>query len=119
MKQSLIVWGFILIALTSGCQKAQSNSQVVCPRIKDLPTHTIRYPIGESPNGVYPVIVATVPHRMNKEEFIQWLDAHKPSHFIVALPPKDVEPVAEHRVKSLLTHLSCRYAIDISKVERQ
>lgn len=118
MKTLPIVLWLIASALIAGCEKAQSNSEVVCPRVKDLPTHTIRYPMGESPNGVYPVIVATVPHRMTKEEFAPWLDAHKSSHFVVALPPKDVEHVTEERVKYLLNNLSCRYAMDISKVER-
>lgn len=114
-----IALGGLMILLTLGCEKAQSNSQVVCPRGHNLPTYTIRYPTGESSNGVYPVIVATVPHRMNKEEFVQWLEAHNSAHFIVALPPKEVENVTEDQITRLLTNLSCRYAIDISQVERR
>lgn len=119
MKIISIVIVLILSVLTVGCQKAQSQSQVVCPRPTDLPIYTIRYPVGKSPNGVYPVIVAVVPHTMEKEEFLLWLNAHKSTHFVVALPPISIQPISESRIQYLLTNLSCRYAIDISNVERR
>jgi len=105
-----------LIAL-NGCEKAQSHSHVSCPREKNLPVHTIRYPMTGDNTGLYPVVVATVPHPMEKKVFVQWLETHKKSHFVVALPPKEIHSPSKVEIQRLLQNLSCRYSMDLSRVE--
>lgn len=113
----LCVLVFSLLTL-SGCERAQSQSELSCPREKNLPVHTLRYPMIGNTKGPYPVIVTTVPYPMEKKIFIQWLETHKKSHFVVALPPKAVHSPSENEIQRLLQNLSCRYSMDLSRVER-
>jgi len=117
MKAVAITMVLLSVLLATGCQKAQSRTQLVCPPGKDLPTHTIRYPMRGDNKGPYPVLVVTVPRPMDKEEFLNWLNAHKDTHFVVALPPKEVENVSNIQVQKLLIHLGCQYTMDLSHVE--
>lgn len=117
MKSGLLCLLVLSLIILSGCQKAQSRSEVSCPREKNLPVHTIRYPMSGDNKGPYPVIVATVPHPMGKEMFTQWLDAHKKTHFVVALPPKEIHSSSDVEIQRLLKNLSCRYSMDLSRVE--
>lgn len=118
MKSGLLYLLIMSLIVLSGCEKAQSRSQISCPREKNLPIHTIRYPMSGDNRGSYPVVVATVPHPMEKEMFVQWLETHKKSHFVVALPPKEIHVTSEAEIQRLLQNLSCRYSMDLSRVER-
>lgn len=118
MKSGLLYLLIVIVIVLGGCEKAQSRSQIYCSREKNLPIHTIRYPISGDNKGSYPVVVVAVPHPMEKEVFVQWLETHKKSHFVVALPPKEVHMTSESEIQRLLQNLSCRYSIDLSRVER-
>lgn len=116
MKAAIIIV-LLSVWMVTGCQKAQSHAQLTCPTGKDLPTHTLRYPLKGDNKGPYPVIIATVPNPMGKEEFLSWLNAQKDTHFVVALPPEEVEHVSKEQLQRLLVHLGCRYAMDLARVE--
>ena len=117
MKAVAMMIVLVSVLATTGCQKAQPHAQVICPPGKDLPTHSVRYPMRGDNKGPYPVLVAPMPHPMDTDDFLKWLNAHKDTHFVVALPPKEVERVSEDQIQQLLIHLGCRYTMDLSHVE--
>lgn len=102
-----VFWG-ALILIGTGCHPPPSAPS--CAIDPSLPVHTLRLPLHERSNGLYPARLVSTPP-MSEEAFEKWITAQSPEAFIIALPQNEYPP-SPQRTQQLVANLLCRYTID-------